>query len=137
MSPWSTPLNNGTKEEILANILIVEDDLEIAESVAEVLTPAGHATRTACNGVEGLRMVAERLPDLILLDVEMPILDGPEIAEALALQRVGQPPILIVSAARNIHKIAGWVGTPHYLKKPFSADQMIEVVDLALDSRRR
>ena len=123
----------------MANILIVEDDLEIAESVAEVLTPAGHATRTACNGVEGLRMVAERLPDLILLDVEMPILDGPGMAEALALKRTDLPriPIVIVSAARNIHKIAGWVGTPHYLKKPFSADQMIEVVDLALDSRRR
>ena len=123
----------------MANILIVEDDLEIAESVAELLTPAGHVTRTACNGVEGLRMVAERLPDLILLDVEMPILDGPGMAEALALQRSDLPriPIVIVSAARNIHKIAGWVGTAHYLKKPFSAEKMIEVVDLALDSRWR
>ncbi len=123
----------------MANILIVEDDLEIAEAVAELLTPAGHITRTACNGVEGLRMVAEGLPDLILLDVEMPILDGPGMVEALMIQRTGQAPIpiVLVSAARNIEKIAGWVGTAQYLKKPFSVEKMIEIVDLALDSRRR
>ena len=127
-------LHTFTQEGNLANILIVEDDLEIADAVAELLTPAGHTTRTACNGVEGLRMVAERHPDLILLDIEMPILDGPGMVEALVLQRGGQPPIpiVLVSAAHNIRKIAGWVGTPHYLKKPFSVDQMIEVVNLAL-----
>ncbi len=123
----------------MANILIVEDDLETADALAELLTPAGHVTRTACNGVEGLRMVAERLPDLILLDVEMPILDGPGMAEALAIQRVGQPriPIVLVSGARNLQKIAAWVGTAHYLRKPVSVDQMLAIVNRALDWRGR
>ena len=93
----------------------------------------------AANGVEGLRQVAEELPDLILLDIEMPILDGPGMAEALAIQRVGQPqiPIVLVSAGRQIRQIAGLVGTPHYLKKPFSTGQMIEIVSEALGARRR
>ena len=123
----------------MANILIVEDDLETADALAELLTPAGHVTRTACNGVEGLRMVAERLPDLILLDVEMPILDGPGMAEALAIQRVGQPriPMVLVSGARNLQKIAAWVGTAHYLRKPVSVDQILAIVNRALDGRGR
>jgi CheY-like chemotaxis protein len=96
-------MHNPSGEGSLANILIVEDDPEIADAVAALLTPAGHVTRTARNGVEGLRMVAEQPPDLILLDVEMPILDGPRMAEALAMQRAGLPrmPIVIVSAARS------------------------------------
>lgn len=84
-------------------------------------------------------MVAERLPDLILLDVEMPMLDGPGMAEAVAIQRAGlaRIPIVVVSAACNIREIATCVGAAHYLKKPFSACQVVEIVDLALDSRRR
>lgn len=123
----------------MANILIVEDDLETAGAVAELLTPAGHVTRTACNGVEGLRMVAERIPDLILLDVEMPILDGPGMAETLASERAGQPriPIVLVSGARNIQKIAAWVGTAHYLRKPFSVEQMLAIVNRTLAWRGR
>jgi DNA-binding response OmpR family regulator len=123
----------------LANILIVEDDCEIAETVAELLTPAGHVTRTAANGLEGLRMIADRVPDLILLDVEMPILDGPGMVKALAGQHDGQPriPIVVVSAAGNIRDIAGRIGTPHYVKKPFSLGRLLELVTLALALRRR
>jgi CheY-like chemotaxis protein len=122
----------------LANILIVEDDCEIAETLAELLTPAGHVTRTAANGLEGLRMIADRVPDLILLDVEMPILDGPSMVKALAAaQHGGQPriPIVVVSAAGNIREIAGRMGTPHYVKKPFSLGRLLELVTLALALR--
>jgi DNA-binding NtrC family response regulator len=118
----------------LANILIVDDDREIAETLAELLTPAGHLTRTASNGAEGLRMIADRVPDLILLDVEMPILDGPGMVKALALQHDPplRIPIVLVSAAGNIREIAARIGTAHYVKKPFSLRRLIEIVNHAL-----
>lgn len=122
----------------LANILIVDDDREIADTLAELLIPAGHATRTASDGAEGLRRIAEDVPELILLDVEMPILDGPGMARALATQRDGHPPIpiIVVSASADIRQLAERMGTRHFVKKPFSMNLLIEVVEQALDSSR-
>jgi DNA-binding NtrC family response regulator len=118
----------------LAKILIVEDDGEISTTMAEVLMEAGHATRTARNGIEGLRMISEDVPDLILLDLEMPILDGPGMARALAAQRDGMPriPIVVASAGGHIREIAARMGSAHYLKKPFTLDRLLEVVKEAL-----
>jgi CheY-like chemotaxis protein len=122
----------------LANILIVEDEREIAEGLAELLSEAGHGTRIAPDGVQGLRRIAEGVPDLILLDVEMPILDGPGMARALATERSGRPPIpiVVVSASPHIRRLAERIGTPHFVKKPFSLDRLIEVVNQALASSR-
>lgn len=123
----------------LPSILIVEDDFEIAATIAELLTGSGHVTRTACNGVEGLRQIGAAAPDLILLDVEMPILDGPGMAHALATERAGKTPIpiVLVSAARDIEMVARRVGTPHYLKKPFSLDRLTKLIDGVLGTRAR
>lgn len=120
----------------MASILVVEDDREIADAVADLLAQAGHVTRTARDGAEGLRLVADASPDLILLDVEMPILDGPGMAKALAIQRAGQRaiPIILISAARDLRNIAGAVGTLHYLKKPFGENHLLEIVNGVLRS---
>jgi DNA-binding response OmpR family regulator len=121
----------------LASILVVEDDFEIAGAIADLLTEAGHMPRTARNGAEGLRLVADESPDLILLDVEMPVLDGPGMAKALAIQRAGERPIpiILISAARDLRSIAGAVGTLHYLKKPFSLNGLLQIVSNVLDAR--
>jgi CheY-like chemotaxis protein len=126
------------REVKLAHILIVEDDLEIADAVADLLLSAGHLVRVAGNGLEGLRKVTEEPPDLILLDVQMPVLDGPGMASALAAQREGQPPIpiVLISAGGDVRKVADRIGTAHFLRKPFSFDQIIGLVNLALASGR-
>jgi CheY-like chemotaxis protein len=118
------------------NILIVDDDHEVSHRLADVLAASGHQTRIAGNGFEGLQAVASDPPDIILLDVEMPILDGPEMAEALAVRRAGKPPIpiVLISASRHLERIAGVVGTPFYLKKPFGIRQAISLVNEALDA---
>jgi len=123
----------------LANILIVDDDREIAEALADLLLPSGHSARTASDGAQGLRRIAEDVPELILLDVEMPMLDGPGMARALAAQRNGYPPIpiVVISASANIRQLADQIGTRHFVKKPFSWDLLIEVVERALASARR
>jgi CheY-like chemotaxis protein len=123
----------------LPNILIVDDDLEIANRLKDIFVPAGYATRVARNGLEGLQEATRGPPDIILLDVEMPILDGPGMAEALAIQRAGQPsiPIVLISASSRLQKIAEWVGTPFFLRKPFGTGQIIDLVNEALGARRR
>ena len=121
----------------MPSILIVEDDSEIADAMAELLISSGHVTRIACNGVDGLRQIGEAAPDLILLDVEMPVLDGPGMAKALAIQRAAERPIpiVLISAARDIKTAARLVGTPHYLEKPFSFDELLALIDRVLYSR--
>ena len=120
----------------MANILIVDDDSDIAEGLAELLFAVGHETRSAANGVEGLRRITEDVPDVVLLDAEMPVLDGPGMARTLGDRHAGQRPIPIVvlSGSADIRNIARRMGTPHFLKKPFSLALLIEVIAAALTS---
>jgi CheY-like chemotaxis protein len=122
----------------LANILIVEDDPDAAETLADILNDEGYETRTAPDGLQGLQRVAEQIPDLILLDLEMPILDGRGMAAALAIQGQGAPPIPIalVSGSPHLRRMADRLGTPHYLQKPFSASDAIALVRRALAAPR-
>ena len=118
----------------MPSILIVEDDIDIAEAIGEHLASAGHRVRIAYNGAEGLRKVADELPDLILLDVEMPVLDGPGMAESLATERAGQVQIAVVliSAATTLESLARSIGTPYYLRKPFRTERLVALVDQVL-----
>jgi CheY-like chemotaxis protein len=122
----------------LPSILIVEDDLEIAEALADVLTSAGYRTRRARNGIEGLEKIAEEDPDLILLDVEMPLLDGPGMASALALGIRGEPgiPIILISGSVDLAATAARAKIPYHLAKPFRADAVVTLVGRVLASRR-
>ncbi len=123
----------------MLSVLIVDDDIEIAHRLEELFAVAGYVTRVAHNGVEGLHEATKDPPDIILLDVEMPILDGPGMSEALAIQRAGQPaiPIVLISASSRLQKIAEWVGTPFFLNKPFGISQILGMVNNALKARRR
>ena len=62
----------------MADLLIVDDDLDSAEALADILRAEGHEVRVGYDGNEGLRLAGERYPDAALLDVEMPHLGGPE-----------------------------------------------------------
>jgi DNA-binding response OmpR family regulator len=103
---------------------------DIADLLTEILTAAGHETRSAPDGLQGSQRVAEERPDLILAEAKIPILDGLGMGAALATQRAGAPPIPIalVSGSRDLQRMAGRVGTPYYLKKPFHASDAIALV---------
>lgn len=67
----------------LANVLIIDDDRDSCEAVASYLAKAGHATRCAPNGREALAALSDDLPDAIILDVRMPVMDGVALLEVL------------------------------------------------------
>jgi CheY-like chemotaxis protein len=121
----------------MADVVIVDDDESIAEAVAEIMISLGHTARLGENGAEGLRLLAERLPDLLFLDVEMPLLTGPEMAHRMLIEDAGREriPIVLLSGAANLKRIAKLVGTPYVLAKPCTLVELVATANRALAER--
>lgn len=118
----------------MADVLVVDDDEFIAQAVADVLTDEGHTVRTGENGADGLRLLTERLPDLLILDVEMPLLTGPEMSHRMMIEDAGREriPIVLLSGVADLRPIAELVGTPYALGKPCELDALLATAKLAL-----
>lgn len=121
----------------MADILLVDDDYSVAFPLQELLQLEGHEVRFAENGQAGLNQVKQKIPDVILLDVEMPIMSGPDMALQLLLRDAGSEliPILLLSGSESLLEVAHELGTPYYLEKPYRIDQLISVLHQALTER--
>ena len=122
----------------MADLLIIEDDPDSADALSLLMQSEGHDIRVGYNGAEGLRLVEERAPDLVLLDVEMPILNGPDMSLAMLVHNMGLEliPVILLSAVPDLDRIANEVGTPYFLGKPYHLAQIITLVERALVERR-
>jgi CheY-like chemotaxis protein len=120
------------------DVLIVDDNEDIASLLEAVLTDSGHTVRLARDGEDGLARLAERLPEVMLMDVEMPVLDGPGMAARMLLEDAGKEmvPIVIMSGAENLARIASRVGTPYFLPKPSAPHDILLMLQRALAERR-
>ncbi len=118
----------------MADIVIVDDDPDTAEALAELMTDEGHEVRVAYNGEEGLRLLESKFPDLVMLDVEMPILDEPAMAYRMIIRDCGMEnvPIAFLSGVPELREIAAQCGTPYFLGKPFRYGDVIALVRRAL-----
>ena len=121
-----------------ADILVVDDDDDLAGVIADVLALQGHRVRRGNSGYEGLRLLHERIPDLVILDVEMPHLTGPEMAYRMFLHDAGleNVPVVLVSGALGLTEIAERAGIPYVLAKPFDLPVFLALVERALSERR-
>jgi DNA-binding response OmpR family regulator len=121
----------------MAHLLVVDDDPDLAEILTDLLRAQGHEVRTARDGEEGLKQVAERMPDLVLLDVEMPVLTGPEMSYRMLLHDVGEEkvPVVLLSGVVNLPAVAAMVGTPYLLAKPYDLAAVLKLVARALVER--
>lgn len=122
----------------MADILIVDDDADVCWVLQQLLTLHGHVIRTAADGEEGIRLLIERPPDLLLLDIEMPVLDGPSMAYRMLVHNCGleQIPIVLISGSLSLESVAERVGTSYRLSKPFQPEVMLALVERALTERR-
>lgn len=109
-------------------ILVVDDEPRIRELLAGGLEDEGYVVVTAANGIEALAEVAQSPPNLILLDVEMPEMDGPTFVQALRQQGTSVP-VIVVSAVHPIKRVANELGAPSYVAKPFDLDQVLDQVE--------
>mgnify|MGYP001281167722 CR=1 FL=1 len=110
----------------MSRILIIEDETPMRTALADVLDGEGFRPLTAADGEIGLRKAAAEKPDLILLDIMMPKLDG--FAVCAELRRLGHAvPVLMLTAKGQIEdRVAGLdVGADDYLVKPFSTEELL------------
>lgn len=111
------------------NILVVEDDAGIRESIAECLLTEGYAVTPVANGVEGLEWLRrENHPDLIVLDLVMPLMNGAQFLAAVrddpALREV---PVVLMTAAMPTRDLP-IPAANGYLEKPFQLEDLLEAV---------
>lgn len=119
----------------MSHIMIVDDDAPVRGMMAAVLTEAGYATSQASSGEECLAMLQEVNPDLVLLDVHMRGMDGPEVLARIA--QVSQVPVVIVTATANPQQRADLVDDRAVacLGKPFRNDDLRGIVARAMGTR--
>lgn len=110
----------------VARVLVVDDDADILESLAEILELEGYEVRRARNGEEALAVLAAGPADVILLDLVMPVMNGWEFSRRLAERPAGErPPLVVVSADRNVAQKAREIGAAAWLGKPFDLDALL------------
>ena len=110
-------------------LLVVDDDTDLREVVGAVLEDAGYEVSLARHGEEALRLVEDRRPDLILLDMKMPVMDGWEFARELRARLKDQlPTIVVLTAAENPSARAADIGAAGWLGKPFDIQELREEV---------
>ncbi len=109
-------------------ILVIEDDPDITEMVEYNLTEEGYETISASDGRAGVELAGESRPDLIILDIMLPVMDGFEVCRALKSDRVTVDiPIIILSAkSQETDKVLGLeLGADDYVTKPFSPRELV------------
>jgi len=114
-------------------ILVVEDDPTLASFVSDALRDAGYATEVAADGAQGLDLAVKLRPDLAVVDIMLPGLDGFSLIESLRQQHLTMP-VIILSAKRSVDdRLRGLrVGGDDYLTKPFSMAELVARVQAVL-----
>jgi len=109
-------------------VLVVDDDLTIAEVVGDYLRDAGLETRHAADGLAALSVASEWPPDLVVLDLMLPGIDGLEVCRRLRAAPGGQPPvpvIMLTALGEESDRVAGLeTGADDYVTKPFSPREL-------------
>jgi len=117
-------------------VFIIDDDPDIREIVQANLEGAGYAVVEARDGVEGLRMVHEENPDLVILDVLMPEVDGWEVMRRIQRdpRKAGLPVIMLTCVSEDAEVLRGLQeGALEYLTKPFQPENVVSSVKTLLD----
>jgi DNA-binding response OmpR family regulator len=122
----------------VADVLVIEDEESLLQTLRYNLARAGHEVRLCADGLKGLEMVRENPPDVLLLDLMLPGLDGLEICRRVR-REIGNPavshlPILVLTARdEELDKVVGLeVGADDYLTKPFSINELLARVKALL-----
>jgi len=125
-------------EEPMERILIVEDELPMRTALEDLLRQEGYRVLSAADGEAGLRKVVEEKPDLVLLDVMMPKLDGFSVCTELRRLALGMPVLMLTAKGQVDDRVRGLdSGADDYLVKPFSTEELLARMRALLRRNRR
>jgi len=114
-------------------VVIAEDETLIRMDLAEMLTEQGYdVVGQAGDGAKAIELAEELLPDLVILDVKMPVLDGIAAAEAIAGKRIAPVVILTAFSQRDLVERARDAGAMAYLVKPFTQSDLMPAIEMAV-----
>jgi two-component system, OmpR family, response regulator ResD len=121
-------------DHVRGSVLVVDDEPTIGEVLARYLDRAGYETRIARNGRRALEMAAERRPDLVVLDLMLPGVDGLEVMRRLREANHGQMAVILLTAkGEESDRVIGLrLGADDYVVKPFSPAELVARVDAVL-----
>ncbi len=119
-------------------ILIVEDDPSILRGLKMNLETEGYTVLTAEDGEKGLALAYDRHPDLILLDIMLPKMNGYEVCKEIRRRKIDVPVIILSAKSAEIDRIMGLdLGADDYISKPFGLREVLARVNAALRRRRQ
>lgn len=117
----------------MKRLLIVDDELAIVEALQDILSVEGYDVVTAFNGAEGLQRMTAAKPDLVLLDLMMPVMDGREMLRRMREDAtLRDVPVVVMSAGRISDEERR--SSARFLAKPFELDLLLETISALLDS---
>ena len=122
--PWTAP---GVSD--LMRVLVIDDDDSIREFVSLALADEGYDVHSATDGQAALNLIATDPPDLILLDMRMPVMDGWEFARRYRERPGPQAPIVVITAAHEAANRAAQIGAQDHLSKPFKLESLFDLVE--------
>lgn len=121
----------------MATILLIEDNLPILENLTEYLEMEGYTILTADNGKKGIDLAVEHIPDVIICDTKMPVLDGYEVLHLLlSLSKTCEIPFIFsTSNAERIDRTKALeMGADEYIIKPFAPESLLKLVKACMSS---
>lgn len=126
-------------DESIKRVVYVEDELEMIDLVRLILGRKGYEVIGADGGREGLDTIRKELPDLVLLDLMMPDMDGWDVYQQMKAEPSTRsiPVIIVTAKAQNIDKVLGLhiARVDDYISKPFSPQELIDSVEKVLAKR--
>ena len=122
----------------MKKILIIEDEQDLIKGLKLNLSDEGYDVDCAGNGAEGLRKAVEAAPDLIILDIMLPEMDGLEVCLKLRQKNIDIPVIMLTAKGEEIDKVVGLeIGADDYMTKPFSIRELLARIKARLRHTER
>jgi two-component system chemotaxis response regulator CheY len=122
------PRHNGHHPRVL----IVDDDDELAEVLHQTLRESGYAVATVRHGAAALELIGQIQPDLILLDLKMPIMDGWSFVSQYRRSGKASGRIVLLTGHPNVREISQSLGADAYIEKPFELIDLIGTIEQQL-----
>ena len=122
----------------MKKILIIEDEQDLIKGLKLNLSDEGFDVDWALNGKEGLRKAIEEAPDLIILDIMLPEMDGLDVCRKIRQNNIGIPIIMLTAKGAEIDKVVGLeIGADDYITKPFSIRELLARIKARLRHTER